>query len=390
MKTARWVTEIKPSFIREILKVTSQPGVISFAGGLPAPELFPVTELGQAFAAALSQQGAQMLQYSPSEGDLFLRETLTNHLESRGTPAAPDQILLTNGSQHGLDLIAKALIDPGDVVLVEDPTYLGALQAFGPYAPRIKAVSSDAEGMLPSALAEALAAHHPKLVYVMPTFQNPRGTSMSTQRRAAIAAACKAADVALVEDDPYGELRYRGDHLPGLRHHWDRAVYLGTFSKTLAPGLRLGWMVAPPELLPALKLGVQATCLHVGTLTQRVAAMMLASPNYPGHLERLRQVYGERMHCMLEQLDHHFPPGTTWTLPEGGLFLWVNLPDGIKSVELFDVAIAQGVAFVPGHPFYVGPGGDSGLRLNFSNSTTDQIRQGMAKLGQALASLAKV
>lgn len=387
MKLARWVTDAKPSFIREILKVTAQPGVISFAGGLPAPELFPVPELARAFAGALAEHGSQMLQYSPSEGDPQLRAALSRHLAQRGIPAAPDEILLVNGSQHALDLVAKALLDPGDAVLVENPTYLGALQALAPYNPRLYAVDSDEQGMIPEALAAAIRSHNPKLVYVIPTFQNPRGTSMGAPRRQALAAVCREAEVALVEDDPYGELRYRGEHLPGLRSHWDQVIYLGTFSKTLAPGLRLGWVVAPPALMPALKLGLQATCLHVGTLTQRVAAMMLQWPGYAAHLQRLQTVYGERLQCMLEQLRLHFPPGTTWTEPDGGLFVWVNLPPGLQALDLVAAAIAQGVAFVPGQPFYVGSGGESSMRLNFSNSTLEQIRDGMGRLAQATVQL---
>lgn len=387
MRTASWVHQGKPSFIREILKVTAQPGVISFAGGLPAPELFPVTELAQAVSAALEEQGPAMLQYSASEGDPYLRQVLSRYLSKRSIPSGPDDILLTNGSQHGLDLVAKALLDPGDTVLVEDPTYLGALQAFRPYNPNILPVESDGEGMLPEPLAAAITAHNPKLVYVMPTFQNPRGTSMSLQRRAAIARVCQEAGVPLLEDDPYGELRYRGSDLPGLRHWWDQVIYLGTFSKTLAPGLRLGWIVAPPTLMPALKLGLQATCLHVGTLTQRVAAMMLDAPAFPGHLDRLRKAYGERRNCMVEELARTFPPGTRWSDPEGGLFLYVELPDGLKAMDLFHLAIDQGVAFVPGEPFYVGGGGESTMRLNFSNSSPDVIREGMVRMGRAVRNL---
>ena len=336
---------------------------------------------------ALEEQGNQVLQYSPSEGDPELREVLAAHLSVRGIPALPDEILLTNGSQHGLDLVAKALLDPGDAVLVEDPTYLGALQAFRPYRPRLVPVPSDDEGVLPEALASALATEHPKLVYLMPTFQNPRGTSMGLGRRAAVAEVCRAADVALVEDDPYGELRYRREPLPGLRHYWDQAIYLGTFSKTLAPSLRLGWVAAPPTLMPALTLGLQSTCLNVGALTQRVAAMMLRGREYPGHLQRLRTAYGERMLCMLEQLRTHFPCGTTWSEPDGGLFIWVGLPDRLRSLDLLPAALDQGVAFVPGEPFFASGGGESNLRLNFSNSTPEQIVEGMARLDRTWRSL---
>jgi 2-aminoadipate transaminase len=385
MHLARWATETKPSFIREILKVTALPDVISFAGGLPAPELFPVAELSAALAAALTDAGKQVLQYSISEGDPELRARLAERLAARGIPAGPDDILITNGSQHGLDLIAKALVEPGDAVLVENPTYLGALQAFRPYRPDLIAVPSDEEGMLPDGLAAAIARKHPKLVYVMPTFQNPRGTSMGGQRRAELAAVCRAAEVALVEDDPYGELRYRGEPLPGLRHYWDQAIYLGTFSKTMAPGLRLGWIVAPPALMPALKLGVQATCLNVGALVQRAAATVLSGPGYGQHLDELRAAYGERNACMQEALAAHFPPGTTWSQPDGGLFLWVTLPDGIRAFDLVAAALAERVAFVPGEPFFVDGGGEFSMRLNFSNATPAQIREGVARLGRAVA-----
>ncbi len=387
MRLARWTAEVKPSFIREILKVTAQPGIISFAGGLPAPELFPVPELARAFARALKEDGPKMLQYSPSEGEPELRAVLAARLNARGIPSRPDEILLTNGSQHGLDLVAKALLDPGDAVLMENPTYLGALQAFRPYRPRLVPVASDDQGMLPEALEAAIAAERPKLVYVMPNFQNPRGSSMGPQRRAAVAEICREAGVALVEDDPYGELRYRHQGQPGLRDFWDQTIYLGTVSKTLAPALRLGWVVVPPELMPALKLGLQATCLNVGALTQRVAAMVLGGPDYPEYLQRLRAAYGARMFCMLEELERQFPAGTVWTQPDGGLFIWVNLPDGLRSYDLVTKALDRGVAFVPGQPFFIGEGGESSLRLNFSNSTPEMIREGMTRLAEAIRDL---
>ena len=387
MQLARWVQESKPSFIREILKVTSQPHVISFAGGLPAPELFPASELAAAFAGALATDGARALQYSVSEGDPDLRAALAARLTGRGTPCDADDILLTNGSQHGLDLVAKAMLNPGDVVLVEDPTYLGALQAFRSYQPRFVPVDSDGEGMLTEALAEALGREPVKLVYTLPTFQNPRGTTMTLRRRREIVDLCRAAGVALIEDDPYGELRYRGEPLPGLRQFWDEVIYLGTFSKTMAPALRLGWVVAPSALMPALKLGLQATCLNVGALTQQVATTVLGSPTFESHLHRLRGEYGERMRCMLAELPRVFPEGTTWSEPDGGLFIWVTLAGGLRSVDLVQAALDEGVAFVPGEPFYAAGGGESSLRLNFSNSTPEQIREGMRRLSRAVGAL---
>lgn len=387
MQFARWVSEVKPSFLPMILKATAQPHVISFAGGLPAPECFPVTEVARAVSEALDQQGSRLLQYSVIEGDPALRAALARHLTARSVPAGPEDILVTHGSQHGLDLVAKALLDPGDAVLVENPTYHGALEAFTPYRPRICPVACDSEGMLPEALAAAIRQERPKLVYVIPTFQNPRGTMMGYARREAITAICRDAGVVLVEDDPYSDLRYRGEPQPSLRHFWDQVVYLGTFSKTMAPGLRLGWVVAPPALLPAFKLGLQANALHAGTLVQRVAATVLESPAFPAHLAQLRKVYGERMAIMLEQLRLHFPAGTTWNEPEGGLFVWVDLPQGVKAMDLFHRAAEQGVALMPGQAFFAGEGGEFSMRLSFSNSTPEQLRGGMARLGRALAQL---
>lgn len=384
MKLARWTQSAKPSFIREILKVTQMPDVISFAGGLPAPELFPVADLSRLHAQALAEDGPRLLQYSPTEGDPLLRSILSRRLTERQNPAGPDDIIFCNGSQHGLDLVAKAFIDPGDAVLVEDPTYLGALQAFRPYGTRLIAVPTDEQGMVPEHLEALIEREQPKLVYVMPTFQNPRGTSMGEKRRQEIAAICKAADVCLVEDDPYGELRFRGTHLPAMRHYWDQAIYLGTFSKVMAPGLRLGWIVAPPNLMGAIKLGIQSTCLNINPLSQRVAAMMLADPVFETHMDRIRSFYGERMEVMLDCLRTGFPEGMTWTEPEGGLFIWATMPDGVRSMELVQFALERKVAFVPGEPFYVGAGGEHSMRLNFSNSTPDQIREGMQRLRDAI------
>lgn len=385
MKLADWVMDSKPSFIREILKLTADAEVISFAGGLPAPELFPVADIQACYQDVLASEGVRSLQYSASEGDLELRQRISELLEGRSIPAHPDEILLTNGSQHGLDLVAKAFLNPGDVVLVENPTYLGAIQAFTPYRPELVSIESDGEGMIPEALLTGIQLYQPKFVYMMPNFQNPRGTTMSAQRRERLASICAAADVVILEDDPYGELRYEGTSLPGLRYYSDQVIYLGTLSKTVAPGLRLGWMVAPPNILPALKLGLQATCLNISQLTQRVAAKMLKSDKYSAHIEQIRASYRQRMLCMLDAIRTQFPPDTQCTEPQGGLFLWMTLPGGIASRDVLEAAVAQGVAFVPGDPFYVGECNESTLRLNFSNSTEAQIRSGIAKLAGVVA-----
>lgn len=389
MKLARWVQNAKPSFVREILKFTQMPDVISFAGGMPAPELFPVEEMTEVMVQAMKESGRYVMQYAPTEGDPMLRSVLAERLVKDHNPATADDILLVNGSQHALDLIAKAFIDPGDVVLVETPTYLGALQAFRPYHPNIIAVPTDEEGMVPEALESLLAQHQPKFVYVMPTFHNPRGTTMGPERRKAIVALCKKADVPVIEDDPYGELRYRGERLPHLREMWDQAVYLGTFSKIMCPGIRLGWIVAPPAILNAVKLGIQATALNISPMTQRIAALLMKRPTFDQHLDKLRKFYGERMHVMLDCLKE-FPEGTTWSEADGGLFIWVTLPEGVLAMDLVPKALERKVAFVPGEPFYVAEGGESSMRLNFSNSTPDQIREGMGRLREAIETLLPV
>lgn len=389
MRVANWVRHTKPSFIREILSFTQQPGVISFAGGMPAPELFPVDAVAQAYQKVLQQHAQVALQYSPSEGEQVLRRAVADRLAQDGTGIAvtAEEVLITNGSQHGLDLIAKVLLRPGDVVLVESPTYIGALQAFAPYHPLVVPVASDAEGMTPDALADAIRVHQPAFVYLVPTFQNPTGQSMGLMRRQQIVAVCKASDVPIVEDDPYRDLRYSGTPLPALKALWDQVIYLGTVSKIIAPGLRTGWLVAPQIILQAAKLAIQSTCLNVGAITQYVVADLLQHPDTVTHIQRLRRTYGERMHCMMEALADTFPDETQVVAPEGGLFLWVTLPSAIRTDDVLHAALRQGVAFVPGQPFFVYEGGEHSMRLNFSYANPEQIQLGMQRLGAAIASL---
>ncbi|EPZ52732.1 MULTISPECIES: PLP-dependent aminotransferase family protein [Alicyclobacillus] len=384
MRLASWVQHSEPSFIREILKAAQQPDVISFAGGLPSPELFPVQEAMEVYQEILSSQGSVALQYSPSEGETSLREVIATQLLKKSMQIQVDDVLITNGSQHGLDLVGKSFINPGDVVLVESPTYLGALQAFAPYQPRFVTVDTDEEGMIPEALAQALQVYHPKFIYLVPTFQNPTGRTMGLTRREQIVQLCQAAEVAIVEDDPYSDLRYDGRPVPSIRSLWNEVIYLGTLSKTVAPGMRLGWLVAPPKFMHAAKLGMQATCLNVSALTQHAAARLLSHPNHGQHIDTIRKAYGERMRCMLDSLEREFPSGTAWTRPDGGLFIWVTLPDGIRSFDLVESAYQNRVAFVPGTPFFVGNDGESNMRLNFSNSSLAQIEVGIRRLGNAI------
>jgi 2-aminoadipate transaminase len=390
-RLAARATGLRPSAIREILKVTEAPDVISFAGGLPAPELFPIEAVARA-AGILAGDGSASLQYSTTEGFRPLREWVCAHLaETAGLAAAPGQVLITNGSQQGLDLVAKVLLDPGDVVLVENPAYLGALQAFQAYEANVIGLPADAGGVQPGALRDALvrATRRPKFIYLVPNFQNPTGTSLATARRAEVVRLAAEHGVPIVEDDPYGCLRYSGDAspalsaLPGARD-W---IYLGTASKMLAPGLRVAWLVASnrrvQEKLVAAK---QAADLHTSTFTQRLVWECVRVPaTLAAHLARLRAVYTERRDVMLAALAQHLPAGSTWTRPDGGLFLWVTLPEKFDATKLLPRAMEQRVAFVPGEPFWVGPPAKNSLRLNFSNATVTRIKEGMARLGRVVA-----
>ncbi|HEY3281646.1 MAG TPA: PLP-dependent aminotransferase family protein [Armatimonadota bacterium] len=380
------VSGMQSSVIREILKVTEQPEVISFAGGLPAPELFPLPAMRLAAKAALGGEDGSILQYSTTEGYPPLREWIAGYLNRMDIPAAPDQILVTSGSQQGLDLLAKLFIDPGDAVLVGNPTYLGALQVFNSYQARAVPVPSDAYGMDPAALAQALRRYRPKLAYLMPTFQNPTGTTLGLERRIELVKVLAEADVPFLEDSPYRELRYSGTAMPPLSSLAGDAphAFLGTFSKTVAPGLRLGWIATEPSLLAKLVLAKQGADLHTGTLVQRALYRYLADSDVSSHLGRLRREYGRRRDAMVGALRRHFPAGVEWTEPEGGMFLWVTLPEGANSTELLPRAIEQRVAYVPGSPFFALPGGENCMRLNFSNTSPERIEEGIERLAQVL------
>ena len=384
---ARRMSRIQPSAIREILKVTERPEVLSFAGGLPAPEAFPVAELQRAHADVLAADGAAALQYATTEGYAPLRAWVAARMARRGMRVEPEQVLITAGSQQGIDLVAKVLLDPGDTVVVENPSYLAALQAFQAYEARLAVVSSDEQGMRVDELERLLRKTKPKLVYIVPTFQNPRGTTLSLERRAQLAELSARHGVLLLEDDPYNELRYSGEPLPAIASLEERApiVHLGTFSKTIAPGLRLGWAIAKDEVVRALILAKQSTDLHTGALAQRAVLRMLQSFDYDAHLRRICALYGERCRAMHEALARTFPSGSQWTHPEGGLFIWARLPEGIDCGELLLEAARENVAFVPGAPFFARNPQLNTLRLNFSNRSPQLIAEGMARLGACAA-----
>jgi 2-aminoadipate transaminase len=384
---ARRMSRVKASAIREILKVAERPEVLSFAGGLPAPELFPLEAIAQAHAEAFAEEGRAALQYSTTEGYGPLREWISAHMGERGLRATADQVLVTCGSQQGIDLVARVLLDPGDVVVVENPSYLAALQTFSGLEATFAVVGSDDQGMRVEELERLVTERRPKLLYIVPNFQNPKGTTLSLERRHALVRLAQRHRLPILEDNPYGELRFRGEALPSLASLDEEGVviHLGTFSKTLAPGLRIGWVVGPRELVRAVTLAKQAADLHTATLAQRATARLLARFDYEAHLGRLRATYGERCEAMLGALERHMPEGTRWTRPEGGMFVWVELPGGLSGDALLPRALEERVAFVPGSPFFAAWPRSEFIRLNYSNRPPELIEEGMRRLGAVLA-----
>jgi 2-aminoadipate transaminase len=387
----------KSSIIRELLKLTQRPEVISFAGGLPAPEIFPVERFREACQQVLTTNPSIALQYGPTEGYRPLRELIVAHMARYGILATVDNILITSGSQQALDLIAKLLINRGDRILVESPTYLGALQAFDLMGAEYVTVPTDDDGLQTSEMERALRSG-PKFMYILPNFQNPGGTTLSRPRRDELVLLSDKYGIPIIEDDPYGQLRYEGEHIPPLvvldrtnllrdnGYLLGNVIYLSTFSKVLAPGLRLGWIVAPPDVITHLVQLKQSTDLHTSSFTQMVAYEVARDGFMEEHVKLIRKVYKERRDAMLEALHDYFPPEVSWTHPHGGLFLWVTLPPGIDTMKLLDTALRQDVAFVPGEPFF--PSGQetgSHMRLNFSNARPEQIREGIRRLSIAVA-----
>jgi len=375
---------VASSPVREILALTARPGVISFAGGLPAPELFDAPGLREAFAAALAGESAgRTLQYSTTEGDPDLREAIAARLTARGLPTGADDVLVTSGSQQALTLAATALIEPGDRVLVEEPSYLAALQAFALAGAVVVPVACDDDGLDPDAVAAAAAEHGARLLYTIPTFHNPTGRTLPLERRRALAAVAERHGLWLIEDDPYGELRYRGEPLPSLATlpgADDRTLALSTLSKVAAPGLRIGWVRTPPALRRALVIAKQAADLHSSTVDQAAAARWLATVDLDAHLEVLRGEYGRRRDALLDGLAGALPPGSTHNRPDGGMFVWARLPDGWDSDALLRRALAHDVAFVPGYPFFAAEPDRATLRFSFTTHPPVEIAEGLARL----------
>ncbi|MFF8813285.1 aminotransferase-like domain-containing protein [Streptomyces pactum] len=380
-------TSVAGSPVRDILALTARPEVISFAGGLPAPELFDTKGMAAAFGAVLAESPRSALQYSTSEGDPGLRAAVAARLTGRGLPTEPDDLLVTTGSQQALALLASALLEPGDTVLVEVPTYLAALQCFRFAGARIVPVPSDDAGLNPVALEELVVAERPKLLYTIPTFQNPTGRTLPADRRRAVASVAERHGLWIVEDDPYGELRFDGESVPwlaGLPEAADRTVLTGSLSKVMAPGLRLGWLRAPAELRRACVIAKQAADLHTPTVNQLAAARYLADADLEGHLERVRGAYRERRDALLAGLGEALPAGSRWNRPEGGMFVWVSLPAGHDAAELLWEAVAHNVAYVPGAPFFATDPDPATLRLSFVTHTPEEIAEGLRRLARAL------
>lgn len=382
------------SVIRELLKLTEQPDIISFGGGLPAPEVFPLKEFKDACNVVLETVGAQALQYSTTEGYRPLREMIARHTGRYSVAVKPENILITSGSQQALDFIGRVFLNRGDYIVVESPTYLGALQAWNAYGAQYISVPMDEDGMIVDELEKALRIG-PKFIYVLPNFQNPSGTTLSLERRQKIVELADKYGVPIVEDDPYGQLRYEGEHLPSLVYldsqyrgddgtYTGNVIYLSTFSKILAPGIRLAWVIAPEQVILKLVHTKQAADLNTAAFNQMVAFEVGKGGFLDEHVKTIRATYKERRDVMLEMMDEMFPPEVTWTRPHGGMFLWGMMPECVDAAEVLKVAINRKVAFVPGAAFHANGGGSNTMRINFSYAAPDIIREGITRLSVTL------
>ena len=384
---------MRSSAIRELLKITQEPEIISFAGGLPAPDVFPVREVEEACTYVVREMGKNALQYSATEGYRPLKVFLADSMHKYGIPALPENVLLTNGSQQALDLIGRIFIDPGRVVLTGRPTYLGAIQAWQAYEAKFNTMRVDEHGMVVDEIEQTYetalkeSGHPPAFIYVLPNFHNPAGTTLPLERRIKLAEIATKLDIAVVEDDPYGQLRYEGEDIPPICNLIpERTIYLGTFSKTMAPGLRLGWIVAAEALMKRFIQAKQGCDLHTGTLVQYIANDICERGILKPHIRKIRRVYKERRDTMLEALTEFWPEECQWTDPEGGLFLWARVPESIDTETfLREKALKEKVAYVPGINFYPNAdGGTEAMRLNFSYAPPDVIVEGIKRLGFAL------
>jgi DNA-binding transcriptional MocR family regulator len=382
---------VRSSPVRDLLALVGNEDVISFAGGLPAAELFDVDGLREAYVRALTGDAARRnLQYAATEGDPALRELVAARLSRRGLATGPDELLVTTGSQQALTLLTTALLEPGAVVAVEEPSYLAALQTFSLAGARVVGVASDEDGVVPESVEEVFREHSPRVLYLVPNFANPTGRTLSAERRDRVAELAAEHGTWIVEDDPYGELRYSGAHVAPLAANplvADRCVYLGSFSKIGAPGLRLGWARVPHSLRPAVVVAKQAADLQTSTVDQAAAAEYLARTDLDAHVATVVGAYRERRDAMLAALATELPAGSSWSRPDGGMFTWVRLPDEagtLDTASLLPAALAAGVAFVPGESFFAGPPDRATLRMSFTTYSPARIAEGVARLGAAL------
>jgi 2-aminoadipate transaminase len=391
---AQRTQRMKSSAIRELLKLTEQPDIISFGGGLPAPDVFPYDEFQEACNRVLENNGRVALQYGTTEGYQPLREMIARHTTRYGIEVTADNILITSGSQQALDLLGKIFINHGDRIIVESPTYLGALQAWNIYGAEYVTVRSDENGLVTDELEAALRAG-PKFIYVLPNFQNPTGVTIPLERRLRLVELADRYGVPIIEDDPYGQLRFEGEHIPPIvvldeklhprnGHYTGNVIYLSTFSKTLAPGIRLAWVIAPPEVIRKMVVAKQGADLNTAMFNQMVAYEVGRGGFLDKHVQHICDVYRERRNVMLDALEEHMPAGVKWTKPEGGLFLWASVPDHLSTVELLKDAVEQKVAYVPGVSFYPCGGGENTMRLNFSYATPEMINEGISRLARVI------
>lgn len=392
---ARRTQNMQSSAIRELLKISNLPGVISFAGGLPSPDVFPVEQFRAACDKVLRESGAEALQYSTTEGCIPLRELICEYSASFGIKTEVENTLITNGSQQALDIVGKIFIDPGDKILVEEPTYLGAIQAWKVYGADFVTVATDEYGMIPESLEEKMALN-PKLLYLLPNFQNPTGCTLPMERRQKILEIITRYNLPVIEDDPYGQLRFEGEDLPTVlamdaenrgqagADYTGNIIYLSTFSKILAPGLRLAWVIAPKEVIFRMVQAKQGSDLHTATFSQMITYEVAKDGFLYDHIKLIRDVYGKRRDLMVEMIDEMFPPEVEYIRPEGGLFFWVKTPEQINTQEMLPKAVEQKVAYVPGAPFFANGGGPNTMRLNFSNASEEGLRAGMTSLGRVI------
>ncbi|MFP4268086.1 MAG: PLP-dependent aminotransferase family protein [Spirochaetaceae bacterium] len=379
------------SAIREILKVISRPGIVSLAGGMPSPDAFPMEYMKELTNRVVERYRSEALQYGATEGFLPLREALSRHLKSKWIDVPSSRINITTGSQGVLDSLGKILVSPGDTVAVEAPTYLGAIQALNAYGPKYVRMKTDEDGLIPDSMEEVIREHKPKMVYLIPTFQNPTGRTIPQERRKRIAEIAKETDTLVVEDDPYGSLRFRGSFIPSIYTFApEHVVYCGSFSKIFAPGLRVGFYVAPQFIANWMVMAKQGVDLHTSSFTQALATEFLEGGYLEKHLPVIINLYKPKMEAMLEAMEEHFPSTFSWSRPDGGMFIWAEGPQGIDAMDIYNEAIENNVAFVPGKYFYTGEGeGKETMRLNFTMADEGTLRDAVARLGRAIKTVVK-